>query len=79
MKRVCFAVCLFLFATGPVIAQDNATCSAKAVSKDGKPLSGAAKASSIKKCCEARAVGRDGKKLAGAAKVSFMKKCEMGR
>jgi hypothetical protein len=79
MKRVCAAVCIFLFATGQVIAQDNATCSAKAVSKDGKPLSGAAKASSIKKCCEASAIGKDGKKLAGAAKASFMKKCEAGK
>lgn len=78
MKRVCVAVCLILFATGPVIAKDNAACSSKAVSKDGKPLAGAAKVSSIKKCCEAAAVGKDGKKLAGAAKASFMKKCEAG-
>lgn len=79
MKRVCLAACLFLLAANPVLAQGNATCSAKAVSKDGKPLSGAAKASSIKKCCEESAVGKDGKKLAGAAKASFMKKCESGK
>jgi hypothetical protein len=57
-------------------------CEAKAVSKDGKPLSGAAKASSIKKCmkdsCEANAVSSTGKKLSGAAKTSFLKKCEAG-
>jgi hypothetical protein len=48
----------------------------KAVSKDGKPLAGAAKASFIKKCCESAAVSKDGKPLAGAAKASFIKKCE---
>lgn len=62
-------------------------CAAKAVSKDGKPLAGAARASFIKKCeagakgsaaadCAAKAVGKNGKPLAGAAKASFMKKCE---
>lgn len=63
------------------------SCEAQAVGKNGKPLTGAAKASFIKKCegggkgnesaaCEAKAVGKDGKPLAGAAKTSFMKKCE---
>jgi hypothetical protein len=60
-------------------------CEAKAVSKDGKPLAGAAKAASIKKCeagvnvapsCADKAVDKNGKPLAGAAKDSFMKKCE---
>jgi hypothetical protein len=60
-------------------------CEAKALSKDGKPLSGAAKASSIKKCekeskapsgCAEKAMDKNGKPLAGAAKNSFMKKCE---
>jgi hypothetical protein len=59
------------------------------VSKDGKPLAGAAKAASIKKCekggkpaeasksgCADKAVSKDGKPLAGAAKAAFMKKCE---
>ncbi len=62
-------------------------CEAKAVSKAGKPLAGAAKASFVKKCetdgkkaaattdCEGKAVGKNGKPLAGAAKNSFMKKC----
>lgn len=63
------------------------SCEAQAVGKNGKPLTGAAKTSFIKKCeaggkgngsaaCEAKAVGKDGKPLAGAAKASFMKKCE---
>ena len=78
MTRLCLAVSLSLFAVSAVIAQDGAACAAKAVGKDGKPLAGAAKASSMKKCCEAGAVGKDGKKLAGAAKASFMKKCEAG-
>src|SRR5262245_16424205 len=78
MMRLCLAISLSLFAASTVIAQDGAACAAKAVSKDGKALAGAAKASSIKKCCEAGAVGKDGKNLAGAAKASFMKKCEAG-
>ena len=81
--------CLFavsmLFAQVATAASD---CESKAVSKAGKPLSGAAKASFIKKCeadakggaaasgCAEKAVGKNGKPLAGAAKASFMKKCE---
>ena len=76
MKRLFIAVLLSAFTLGPAIAQES--CAAKAVGKNGKPLSGAAKTSSIKKCCEAAAVGSDGKKLAGAAKTSFVKKCEAG-
>ncbi len=55
--------------------------------KNGKPLTGAAKTSFMKKCeaggtptaaasCESKAVDKNGKPLAGAAKTSFMKKCE---
>jgi hypothetical protein len=60
-------------------------CEAKALSKDGKPLAGAAKAASIKKCqaeakpvetCTDKALDKNGKPLAGAAKDSFIKKCE---
>jgi hypothetical protein len=63
-------------------------CSAKAVSKAGKPLSGAAKNAFIKKCeadgggaaapsgCADKAVSKAGKPLAGAAKTAFLKKCE---
>jgi hypothetical protein len=51
-----------------------------AVSKEGKPLSGAAKTSFVKKCkadaCAGKAVSKDGKPLSGAAKDSFLKKCE---
>ena len=82
-----------LFAAGlavtqvAVAADGAAGCEAKAVSKDGKPLAGAAKASFIKKCekdaqaaisadCAAKALSKDGKPLAGAAKASFIKKCE---
>ncbi|WP_264597729.1 hypothetical protein [Rhodoblastus acidophilus] len=63
---------------GGAFAQE--ACEAKAVSKDGKPLAGAAKTSFLKKCktdaCEEKAVGSDGRKLSGAAKTSFMKKCQ---
>jgi len=74
MRRFFFVMLLSLFAVGSATAQES--CAAKAVGKDGKPLAGAAKASSIKKCCEAGAVGSDGKKLSGAAKASYMKKCQ---
>jgi len=57
-------------------------CESKAVSKDGKPLSGAAKSSFIAKCekdlqaaCETKAVSKEGKPLSGAAKDSSVKKC----
>ena len=69
----------------------NASCESKAIDKNGKPLSGAAKGSSIKKCeadaksapsaqstevaCEAKALSKDGKALAGAAKTASVKKC----
>jgi uncharacterized membrane protein len=66
----------------PASAQTMAACEAKAVSKAGKPLSGAAKTASVNKCmktsCEANAIDKNGKKLAGAAKTSFLKKCEAG-
>ena len=84
MKKPLIVALLAAFAAGGAFAT-NADCEAKAVSKDGKPLAGAAKASFIKKCeadagaassCEAKAVSKDGKPLAGAAKTSFIKKCE---
>ena len=79
------AIASLFFATTAIAA--DASCEAKAVSKEGKPLVGAAKAASIKKCekeaapaaasnCEAKAVSKDGKPLAGAAKAASVKKCE---
>ncbi len=77
MKRIILAALITCFAVGSAMAQ---SCESKAVSKDGKPLAGAAKTSFLKKCkldaCEGKAVGKDGKPLAGAAKNSFMTKCE---
>jgi hypothetical protein len=77
MKRIILAALITCFAIGSAMAQ---SCESKAVSKDGKPLAGAAKTSFLKKCkldaCEGKAVGKDGKPLAGAAKNSFMTKCE---
>lgn len=87
-KKCITAAIAGMFAVGMAYAQTTATpassCESKAVSKDGKPLSGAAKASFMKKCekdaatasCETKAVGSNGKPLAGAAKASFMKKCQ---
>jgi hypothetical protein len=80
MKRIFLATLLLSlsFAPAPAFAQDS--CESKAVSKDGKPLAGAAKTSFLKKCkrdaCQVKAVGSDGRPLAGAAKRSFMQKCQ---
>ena len=78
MKRIALALLITAFAVGPGLAQEG--CEAKAVSKDGKPLAGAAKTSFLTKCkreaCAPKAVGSDGKPLKGAAKNSFMAKCE---
>ncbi len=77
MKRFFLAVLITSFTVGSALAQ---SCETQAVSKDGKPLAGAAKTSFIKKCkvdaCATKAVSKDGKPLTGAAKNSFMKKCE---
>lgn len=76
MKRIAIALLISAFAAGSALAANP--CETKAVSKDGKALSGAAKMSSMKKCCEDSALSADGKKLSGAAKTSFVKKCETG-
>ncbi len=80
--KTLMALLISLFAAS-AMAQTSPVCEAKAVSKDGKPLTGAAKNSSVKKCmaeitaaCEAKAVSKDGKPLTGAAKNSSVKKCE---
>ena len=77
MKRILFAALALSLNFAYASAQE--TCESKAVSKDGRPLAGAAKASFLKKCkrdtCQTKAVDRNGKRLAGAAKKSFMQKC----
>jgi len=75
MRRIILAALVTAFAVGSATAQ---TCESKAVSKDGKPLAGAAKTSFVKKCCETAAVSKDGKPLSGAAKTSSVKKCMEG-
>jgi hypothetical protein len=88
MQKIIIALSMVLSFSVPSIAfADQAACEAKAVSKDGKPLYGAAKDASIKKCmgdakpndCEAKAVSKDGKPLYGAAKAASIKKCEGGK
>ncbi|SNX28222.1 hypothetical protein SAMN06295945_0546 [Polynucleobacter meluiroseus] len=85
MKKMIIALSIALsFALPSLAFADQAECEAKAVSKDGKPLYGAAKTASMKKCmgdvkvddCEAKAVSKDGKPLYGAAKTASIKKCE---
>jgi hypothetical protein len=76
MKRMILAVVFGAFAVGTAMAQ---SCESKAVSKDGRPLHGAAKMSFVKKCkrdaCQGQAMSKEGKPLHGAAKNSFMTKC----
>ena len=78
MKRIILAALIMSFAVGSAMAQ--ATCESKAISKEGKPLAGAAKTSFVNKCkkdaCESKAVSKDGKPLYGAAKKSFIQKCK---
>jgi hypothetical protein len=78
MKHFALVALLSIFSMGSALADD--TCQSKAVSKEGKPLAGAALKSFMTKCskdaCEPKAIDKNGKPLAGAAKTSFMKKCE---
>ena len=76
MSRILLVALLTVFTFGSAMAQES--CAAKAVGKDGKPLAGAAKQSSMKKCCEDSALSKEGKPLAGAAKDSYVKKCMAG-
>ena len=77
MKRIVLAALIATFSIGTAMAQ---SCDSRAMSKDGKPLHGAAKTSFVKKCkrdaCESKAVSKEGKPLYGAAKKSFLTKCE---
>jgi len=53
MKRIFLAALITSFAVGSAMAQScEDACATKAVSKDGKPLSGAAKNSFMKKCAK---------------------------
>ena len=79
MKRILLAaLVLSLNFSAAAFAQE--TCESKAISREGKPLAGAAKTSFLKKCkrdtCQVKAVGSNGRALAGAAKKSFIQKCE---
>ena len=77
MMRFILAALISSCAIGTAMAQ---SCESKAVSAEGKPLHGAAKASFVRKCkqeaCEGKAVSADGKPLRGAAKNSFIAKCK---
>ncbi len=78
MKRFILAAALALIMAGGSANAQDATCSSKAVGKDGRLLVGAAKTSFMNKCCKESAVSKDGKPLSGAAKTSFVKKCTGG-
>ena len=78
MKRISLAALILALSFGCASAQGS--CESQALSKSGKPLAGAAKASFVKKCkrdaCQTKAVDKNGRRLAGAAKRSFMQKCQ---
>jgi hypothetical protein len=78
MKRIFLAALILFLSLAVAAAQES--CESKAMSKEGRPLAGAAKASFLKKCkrdaCQPKAVDKNGKRLAGAARRSFMQKCE---
>jgi hypothetical protein len=85
MRKLTLIALASLFAANLAFA--DASCEAKAVDKNGKPLHGAAKTSFIKKCekgntmaaksdCASMAVDKNGKPLKGAAKNASIKKCE---
>lgn len=81
------AIILALAFSGSAFAAGGNTCETMAIDQNGKPLTGAAKGSFMKKCekdtaderkaamCEEKAVSKEGKKLNGAAKKSSIKKC----
>jgi hypothetical protein len=80
MKRILLLLAALVLSLNLSAAFAQETCESKAVSREGKPLAGAAKISFLKKCkrdtCQVKAVGSNGRALAGAAKKSFMQKCE---
>jgi hypothetical protein len=75
MIRLMLASLLIAFAMGSAAAQTPGTCESKAVSKEGKPLAGAAKNSFMTKCkceaCQPKAVGSDGKPLRGRRRIAL--------
>ena len=77
MTRLILVALITSCLIGTAMAQ---SCESKAVSAQGKPLLGAAKASFVRKCkqdaYEGKAVSAEGKPLHGAAKNSFMAKCK---
>ncbi len=85
MKRI-LTTAVLIFSSQFALAQAG-DCAARAMSKEGKPLAGAAKTAFMKKCeaeargpaanpaCEGKAIDKNGKPLHGAAKDAFLKKC----
>jgi hypothetical protein len=76
MRTIIVAAVISLFTFGCAGAQES--CAAKAVGKDGKPLSGAAKTSSMKACCEKSAIDKNGAPMKGIVKENFIKSCMAG-
>src|ERR1700704_2614908 len=71
MKRILLLLAALFLSLNLSAAFAQETCESKAVSREGKPLAGAAKTSFLKKCkrdtCQGKAVGSKGRALAGAA------------
>jgi hypothetical protein len=77
IQTTLIAACLMLTGTAAISEEAATGCEAKAVSKAGKPLAGAAKAAFMKKC------ERDNKKdttavaSTGSTQQNKMKQCNM--
>jgi len=81
MKRILFAALALSLNFAYASAQE--TCESKAVSKDGRPLAGAAKASFLKKCkrdtCQPNAVDKNGKRLSAPLRRASCKSAKERR
>lgn len=80
--RIVVLVLSALFCSG-VDAQTSPLCAAKAVGKDGRPLTGQERTLSIKKCqaeikmaCEVKAFNSNGQRLSGSEKSAFIRQCQ---
>ncbi len=74
MQKLITVAAISLFASSLAFAQAGGDCEAKAMSKDGKPLAGAAKAAFMKKCeRESKAAAAPGK----SAQQQKMKDCNV--
>jgi opacity protein-like surface antigen len=73
MKRILAAAAMLAFAVASAPAEE-----CKAVDKNGRALTGAAKTSHMKSCCRKNAVDKNGNPMKGIVKKQFVDKCVQG-